>query len=216
MRICHPLIRPEIARVDALFLDSNYPIWRRQMGLPPAEHPGVDYNLAGSAGDQDEGYPVVAMADGMIRSARAHRVWGNVVLIEHPELAQRLGMAYLASQYAHLKFICVTEGQQIWAGEPIGSIGKGDPARPFAAHLHFEIRKRALPPDNWPGMNRAAITEGYLDPQRWLQQYLAPEHRFTRQGLVLWLPTGKRSVPGEVVINLEDPTLVHVRITSAL
>lgn len=45
---------------------------------------------------------------------------------------------------------------------------------------------------------------------------MAPERRFTRKGLVLWLPSGKRSVPGETVINLEDDALAQVRINQEL
>ncbi|AZF88268.1 peptidase M23 [Meiothermus phage MMP17] len=209
MRIVHPFPQPARARVDAGFLDPRYPQWRRAAGLAPAEHTGVDYNLVGTSGDADLGYPVVAMADGIVRHARAHRIWGNIVLLEHPQLG-------LWSQYAHLYQLAVDAGQEIWAGEPLGSIGRGDPRAPFLAHLHFEIRTRPLPADNWPGMNKTAIKEGYLDPETWLKQHMATERRFTRQGLVLWLPDGKHSMPGKTIVNLDDPTLVHVRTNRAL
>lgn len=209
MRIVHPLPQPARARVDAGFLDPRYPQWRRQAGLSPAEHPGIDINLAGTSGDGDLGYPVVAVADGLVLHAQWHRVWGNIVLLWHAALG-------VSSQYAHLHQICVYEGQTVWAGEPVGSIGKGDPRAPFMAHLHFEIRKRALPANNWPGMNQSAIKEGYLDPEEWLKQHMATERRFTRKGLVLWLPSGKSSVPGETVINLEDDALAQVRINQEL
>lgn len=216
MRVVHPFPQPARARVDAGFLDPHYPAWRRQAGLPPAEHPGVDYNLVDTSGDGDLGYPVVAIADGIVRHAASHRVWGNIVLLEHPELARALGMDYLASMYAHLCQVAVSEGQRIWAGEPVGGVGKGDPRTPFLAHLHFELRRRVLPPDNWPGMDRKAIQEGYLDPQQWLKEHQATERRFTRRGLVLWLPSGRRSVPGETVVNLDDPALAQVRIGAEL
>jgi murein DD-endopeptidase MepM/ murein hydrolase activator NlpD len=209
MRIVHPFPQPVRARIDAGFLDPRYPAWRRQMGLPPAEHPGVDFNLTGTSGDGDLGYPVVAVADGVVAHAGIHRVWGQIVLIRHPALG-------LWTQYAHLLHIAVDEGQTVWAGEPVGSVGKGDPRAPFLAHLHFEIRKRALPADNWPGMDQSAIKEGYLDPGEWLKQHMATERRFTRQGLVLWLPSGKRSVPSKTVINLEDDALAQVRINQEL
>lgn len=209
MRIVHPFPQPARARMDAGFLDPRYPNWRRSAGLAPAEHPGIDLNLSGTSGDADLGYPVVAIADGTVTHAASHRVWGNVVLIHHPALG-------IWSQYAHLHRVCVEKGQRIWAGEPVGSVGKGDPRAPFLAHLHFEIRKADLPADNWPGMNRNAIKEGYIDPDKWLATHMAPERRFTRQGLILWLSSGKRSVPGETVVNLEDDTLAQVRISKEL
>jgi murein DD-endopeptidase MepM/ murein hydrolase activator NlpD len=209
MRVVHPFPQAARARLDAGFLDSRYPEWRRKAGLSPAEHPGVDYNLANTSGDDDLGYPVVAIADGIVLHARWHRVWGNIVLVWHATLG-------ISSQYAHLHQVCVSEGQSIWAGEPVGSIGKGDPRNPFLAHLHFEIRKRTLPADHWPGMNKAAILEAYLDPEKWLLENMSPARRFTRQGLVLWQPSGRRSVPGETVINLEDDALAQVRIKNNL
>jgi len=65
-------------------------------------------------------------------------------------------------------------------------------------------------------MDRSAIKEGYLDPEIWLKANTATERRFTRQGLVLWLPSGKRSVPGETILNLEDDALAQVRINQEL
>lgn len=209
MRIVHPFPQPDKARIDAAFLDPRYPEWRRKAGLTPAEHPGVDYNLVGTSGDADLGYPIVAIADGIVLHARWHRVWGNIVLVWHAALG-------IFSQYAHLHQICVVEGQSIWAGEPVGSIGKGDPRTPFLAHLHFEIRKRALPADHWPGMDKAAILEAYLDPEKWLRENMAPARRFTRSKLVLWTPSGKRTVSGETIINLEDDALAQVRIKKDL
>ena len=216
MRVVHPFPQAARARLDAGFLDPRYPGWRRQMGLPPAEHPGADYNLSGTAGDGDLGYPVVAVAEGVVTHVKAHRVWGWIVLIEHPRLADLLGYPRLFSQYAHLLHPCVEEGQSIWAGEPIGSVGKGDPARPFAAHLHFEIRQANIPADHWPGSNKAAIQRDYLDPEAFLKRHMAYERRFIRQGLLLWLPSGKRTVSGETIINLEDDALAQVRIKTNL
>lgn len=205
MRITHPFPQPARARVDAKFLDPRYPGWRRAMGLPPDEHPGVDYNLEGTHGDGDLGYPVVAVAEGTVVHAAFHRVWGNVVLLEHPHLG-------LWSQYAHLCQIAVSEGQRVWAGEPVGGIGKGDPAKPFAAHLHFELRRQFLPPDNWPGPDRAAIERGYLNPELWLTQNMSPERRFERASAILWTPTRRRQIPGPAVVNLSSPEVVHVRL----
>jgi murein DD-endopeptidase MepM/ murein hydrolase activator NlpD len=189
------------------FLDPSYPEWRRRAGLRPAEHPGIDLNLLGTSGDQDLGYPVVAIADGVVRAARPYAVWGNIVLVEHPELAGWLNLPYLASQYAHLHQVCVEVGQRVWAGEPVGSIGKGDPRAPFLAHLHFEIRRAEMDPDAWPGIDRATIQRNYVDPAAFLKQYGNPTRRFVRATSRLYSEPGV----GVVIINLEDPYTAHIR-----
>lgn len=207
MRILHPFPQPERARVDVEFLDPDYPGWRRRANLPPAEHPGLDLNLVGTAGNEDLGYPIAAIADGIVVAARAYPIWGNVVLIEHPELAEHLGFPYLASQYAHLAHMCVTSGQRVWAGEPIGSIGRGDRRRPFLAHLHFEIRRAKMPADNWPGSKREAILRDYLDPAVFLSTHGDATRRYRRPASRLYGPPGA----GAVVINLSDPYIAHIR-----
>jgi len=207
MRVLHAFPQPGRARVDVTFLDPSYPEWRRRNGMTPDEHPGVDLNVVGTYGDGDLGYPIVAIADGVVLAAQPYPVWGNIVLIEHPELAEALSMRYLASQYAHLAHICVSPGQRIWAGEPIGSIGKGDPRRPFLAHLHFEVRRAKLPADNWYGRNRDAIARDYLDPLAFLQQHMDATRRFARRSSRLY---GNPGV-GPVVVNLEDAHIAHIR-----
>lgn len=216
MRVVHPLRYPEVARVDAWFLDPNYPAWRRKAGLALAEHPGVDYNLQGTSGDQDYGYPVVAAMSGQVVHARSHRVWGNIVLIEHPVMARALGLPYLATQYAHLAFISVREGEVVLAGEAIGSVGKGDPRAPFLAHLHFEVRTRPLPADYWPGMDEEAIRKGYLDPVAFLEKHLAPELRFSYPAARIHTPQGAWSTKGRVVINLTRPDLAQIGLEEPL
>lgn len=208
MRVVHPIQPNKKARIDAGYLDPRYPQWH-PLG---SQHPGVDFNIAGTSGHQDLGYPVVAMADGLVRHAKAHRIWGNIVLIEHPAFAKVLGIPYLASQYAHLHQMSVKEGQTIHAGEPVGSIGKGDPRKPYLAHLHFEIRREPLPADAWPHKDVALIKRAYLDPEAFLKEHLAEEWRFTRAGLLLYLPGGKQSFSGNIIVNLEDPSLAQVAV----
>ena len=143
-------------RISVSFLDSSYNDFRKMAGLPPAEHPGIDINI-GSPGNWDFGYPVRSIYWGEVVSASKHRVWGNVVLIWHPTLN-------VWTQYAHLAHMSVRQGDVVEEGEDIGSIGRGDPAKPFVAHLHFEVRKCDLEPDFWPGMNMEKIIECYIDP----------------------------------------------------
>ena len=214
MRVVHPLIDPSRARVDAGFLDPRYPEWRRRMGLAPDEHPGVDLNLVGTSGDQDLGWPVVAITLGRVVHAQAHRVWGNIVLLEHPTwLAERLGYPALYTQYAHLLHVCVREGDWVWPGEPIGSMGRGDPRARFLAHLHFEVRTRGpqdLPPDAWPRTRERILGMGYLDPGVFLARALSPTRRYEFPKGVLYLTEGVRR--GGLVVNLEAPSMPRVRV----
>ncbi len=195
MRVVWPLPpSKEANRVDARFLDPSYPAARKRIGLPPDEHPGVDVNLTGTSGDSDLRYPVVAVAPGRVMQAGRHRVWGNV------------GYPYLAFQYAHLHDILVKEGDYVYPGEPIGTIGKGDPARPFLAHLHFEVRVAKLPADHWP-RTREAITGRYLDPVAFLEKHADYRRRYAFPAARLLPDTSAKLW----VVNMEDPAKVWLR-----
>jgi murein DD-endopeptidase MepM/ murein hydrolase activator NlpD len=207
MRVLWPLPPdPKANRVDAGFLDPRYPEWRRAQGLRPDQHPGVDINLQGTAGDADLGYPVVAVAEGRVVHSAFHRVWGHVVLMEH----DLPGLGRFWTQYAHLAHRAAREGDYLFAGEPVGSVGKGDPARPYLAHLHFEIRRAPLEADFWPGGDANLIRERYLDPQAFLGAHYEPRRRYFRARGVLWIPE-RRELSG-VVVNLEDPALVQMAL----
>lgn len=199
-------------RVDAKFLDPGYPVWRKNAGLSPDEHPGIDINVQGTSGDGDLGYPVVAMAEGRVVHVRSHRVWGLIVLIEHPTLAKYLGLDYLASQYAHLLHASVSEGEWVSVGEAIGSIGKGDPMRPFLAHLHFEIRKEKLPADFWPGRNRELIQKSYMDPESFLQKNPLGR-RGIRDKAVILSKEGNSVLQGRVIFNYDNSDVLYVRLS---
>jgi len=155
------------ARVSAGFLDPEYRNWRVRAGLPAAEHPGIDINV-GAPGNWDDGYPVRAIYRGVVTHAGRHRVWGNIVVIWHPGLN-------VWTQYAHLRHMSVEEGMRVCEGEDIGSIGRGDPMRPFVAHLHFEVRLADLPPDYWPGVDRDFIKRNYLDPMHLFKKFDASD-----------------------------------------
>ena len=208
MRVVWPLPpSKEANRIDAGFLDPGYPAARKRMGLSPDEHPGVDINLTGTSGDGDLRYPVVAVAPGRVVHAKSHRVWGKIVLVESPDwVAAALGYPYLAFQYAHLRDILVKEGDYVYPGEPIGTIGKGDPARPFLAHLHFEVRGTKLPADHWP-RTRDAITGKYLDPVAFLQKHADYKRRYVFSTARVIQDTGTKLW----VVNIDDPARVWLR-----
>ncbi|WP_423838060.1 M23 family metallopeptidase [Thermus antranikianii] len=117
------------------------------MGVP---HTGEDWNLR-TGGDSDLGYPVQAVFPGTVVAAGWYRVWGNLVVVRVDPWVQELLQKALGEpledlyvRYGHLHHTVVTQGQQVDAGECIGSIGKGDGGR-YMAHLHIDFPGCAFP-----------------------------------------------------------------------
>lgn len=209
MRIIPPVPKIERFYIASGYLDPAYPAQRRGMGLPADEHPGVDYNLR-TGGATDLGYPVVAFAPGRVVHAGRHRVWGNVVLLQHDYVAKALRLPGLWSQYGHLHQVCVSVGDWLEAGDCLGSIGAGDPAWPMLPHLHFELRRRPIPADNWYGRDKSAIQQSYYDPSAFLAQHVATPRRIYRERMVLF-ENGRREI-SSVIINIDNPELAQVAV----
>lgn len=93
-------------------------------------HYGVDLKL-------QEGDPVHAAFDGMVRISRYHPQFGNVVVVRHPNGLETL--------YGHLSARNVETGEAVEAGEVIG-LG-GNTGRSTGSHLHFETRYLGHPID---------------------------------------------------------------------
>jgi murein DD-endopeptidase MepM/ murein hydrolase activator NlpD len=127
-------------------------------------HPGADLNDRGG-GDHDLGSPVYSTANGIVLFANFRKSWGNIVLIEH----NLQNGVRVWSQYAHLQDFQVRVGQAVQRGERIGSVGKGDPDKPFVAHLHFEIRKTLLDAGSWNVKDKAVVAENYHDPLKFVR-----------------------------------------------
>lgn len=78
------------------------------------------------------GTPVRASSGGTVIIAEFHRNgYGNLVAIEHDK--------ELVTYYGHLNEIRIRKGQQVPAGEVIGTVGKT--GRTTGPHLHFEVRR---------------------------------------------------------------------------
>jgi murein DD-endopeptidase MepM/ murein hydrolase activator NlpD len=77
------------------------------------------------------GTPVLAAADGVVRSTRRNRLGGNVIW-----LRDDLGRSHY---YAHLDTQAVRRGQRVAAGDTIGFVGNTGNARTTPPHLHFGI-----------------------------------------------------------------------------
>lgn len=93
-------------------------------------HYGVDIDL-------ETGDAVVAAFEGVVRVARRHRTFGNVVVIRHWNGLETL--------YGHLSELKVHSGQEVLAGDTIG-LG-GSTGRSTGSHLHFETRFLGSPID---------------------------------------------------------------------
>jgi murein DD-endopeptidase MepM/ murein hydrolase activator NlpD len=96
----------------------------------PALHTGVD--LHGAYGDA-----VRATAPGRVTFAGAMGGYGNLVEVDNGN--------GLATRYAHLSSIDVTQGETVATGSIVGHIG--DTGRATGPHLHYEVRIDGQPVD---------------------------------------------------------------------
>jgi murein DD-endopeptidase MepM/ murein hydrolase activator NlpD len=123
------------------------------------DHLGNDWNgLRG--GDTDLGFPVFAVADGIVLDASDHGGgWGNVVRITHTcgETVESLS--------AHLDRMYVVTGVRVQRGQMIGTIGTANGQ--YRAHLHFELRDRPLPIGDGYSTDR----RGFLDPAEYIRRH---------------------------------------------
>lgn len=89
----------------------------------PAMHTGIDFR--GETGD-----PVYAAGSGTIVQAERNGGYGLMVEVDHGN--------GLATRYAHLSAIAVSEGAKVASGQLIGRIGST--GRSTGPHLHYEVR----------------------------------------------------------------------------
>jgi lysostaphin len=98
-------------------------------------HSGLDY--AGALGS-----PILATSSGkVVLVGRGFKLHGNTVAIDHGQ--------GVISFYIHMKTIKVAEGEEVKAGQQIGTVGQT--GRATGPHLHFSIyvNKVAANPSNW-------------------------------------------------------------------
>ena len=92
-------------------------------GIARSPHAGQDYRAPA-------GTPVRAVAAGKVRLARDFYYSGLTLIIDHG--------AGLVSQYLHLERMLVAEGEQVPAGQVIGTVGST--GRATGPHLHLGLR----------------------------------------------------------------------------
>lgn len=93
-------------------------------------HNGVDFGVP-------TGTVVAAAGGGTVAMARERIVTGFTVVIEH--------LPGVYSLYYHLDGLAVQEGQRVFAGEPIGTVGSTGLAT--GPHLHWEVRAAGVAVD---------------------------------------------------------------------
>ncbi|MCB1324262.1 MAG: M23 family metallopeptidase [Spirochaetales bacterium] len=116
-------------------INSGYGYRRDPFGGRGQFHRGAD--IKGRSGD-----PVIAAADGTVRSVRrASSGYGNVVRVFHNSGYETL--------YAHLSEISVQQDQIVRAGDRIGTVGTS--GHSTGPHLHYEVyfENKALDPDGY-------------------------------------------------------------------
>lgn len=102
-------------------ISSNFGF--RRWGRRAKFHYGVDVRM-------EEGDPVYAMFDGVVRVAKRSADYGYVVLIRHYNGIETL--------YAHFNQLLAYSGQPVKSGDIIGLAGST--GRSTGPHLHFEVR----------------------------------------------------------------------------
>ena len=102
-------------------------------GPPTGYHLGVDYGAPA-------GTPVYASASGRVALAEKLQVRGNTVILDH-------GMGVF-SAYFHMLSLEVEGGQDVAAGELVGTVGSTGLST--GAHLHWELRVAGVAVDPVP------------------------------------------------------------------
>jgi murein DD-endopeptidase MepM/ murein hydrolase activator NlpD len=128
--------RTEVGKVDSALFKSGFIMpakgkvtgvfgsQRILNGVPKNPHNGIDIGA-------DEGAPVFASADGIVRIAGKDFYYnGNFVLLDHGQ--------GLTSVYLHMSKLNVKTGEFVKKGEKIGEVGST--GRSTSAHLHWGVQ----------------------------------------------------------------------------
>ncbi len=107
-------------------------------------HSGID--ISGR-----RGAPIIATADGVVKSADFDRLLGNYVRISHDERFQ--------TTYGHMWKLTVKKGDQVKRGQVIGLMGST--GRSTGYHVHYEVRDNGQKKNPYHFiLNREAFNSG--------------------------------------------------------
>lgn len=134
-------------------LMNSYPQKQRFTWIVGGEDGGYGHKGIDIAAGQ--GAPVYAADDGTVILAEWYYGYGNCVMIDHGDLV---------TVYGHLDEISVSDGQQVEAGEAVGTVGSTGYVTGYS--LHFEVRsdsseeaERLNPLDYLPYHKRSSAFE---------------------------------------------------------
>lgn len=147
-----------------------------------------EFGAPRSGGRVHEGFDVVAACRTPLVAAVTGRVlragydpvlYGNHLLIHGQGERRSYFYAHLTSPAA------VRRGDRVWAGEPVGTVGKTGNARSVGCHLHFEIHSHGHPIDPEPALSRWIAAAERRPPSR----------RFVCPRVSYWHEIGANSAP---------------------
>jgi len=119
-----PTILPTAGLLSSRFSGSRFhPILHRWTA-----HEGIDVHAP-------EGTPILAAANGVVKSSGKRSGYGNAVVIDH-------GYGY-STLYGHASKLLVKAGQRVRRGDVVAQVGSTGLAT--AAHLHYEVHVRGTP-----------------------------------------------------------------------
>jgi murein DD-endopeptidase MepM/ murein hydrolase activator NlpD len=142
------------------------------------------------------GTPVLAAANGVVRSTRRNRLGGNVVW-----LRDVFGRSHY---YAHLDSQAVRRGQRVQAGDTVGFVGNTGNARTTPPHLHFGMYSSGSF-DPYPALQQLPTTPASFTGN---QDLIGKLVRVNRAGSrIRELPTTRSSIVAE--LSLHTPLQVE-------
>ena len=109
-------------------MSSNFGVRKHPVRRMVRHHDGID--LAAPIGA-----PIRAIAQGQVMYADPHGGYGRYIVVKHAD-------GY-TSHYGHCDKVEVSPGQNVSAGEIIGTVGSSGVST--GPHLHFEIRRNGTP-----------------------------------------------------------------------
>lgn len=124
-----PVVAP-IAYTDDFTQERGFGLDKDPFTGRQTAHNGLDFAA-------EEGTPVIATANGVVKEVEEHRFWGKRVSITHNK--------GIITYYAHLGSITVKQGQKVKKGTSIGTVGKTGLST--GPHVHYEIHFDGEPID---------------------------------------------------------------------